>query len=33
LTIISKAKFTEADVNRAAKSVIDGGGTVASVDI
>jgi hypothetical protein len=32
-TIMSKAKFTEADVKRAVKGVIDGGGTVASVDI
>jgi hypothetical protein len=30
---MSKAKFTEADVKRAVKGVIDGGGTVASVDI
>jgi len=33
VTIVSKAKFTEADVKRAVKGVIDGGGTVASVDI
>jgi hypothetical protein len=30
---MSKAKFTEADVKRAVKGVIDGGGRVASVDI
>jgi len=30
---MSKAKFTEADVKRAVKGVIDGGGSVASVDI
>ncbi len=30
---MSKAKFTEADVKRTVKGVIDGGGTVASVDI
>jgi hypothetical protein len=29
---MSKAKFTEADVKRAVKGVIDGGGKVASVD-
>ena len=33
MTIVSKAKFTEADVKRAVKGVIEGGGTVASVDI
>jgi hypothetical protein len=33
VAIMSKAKFTEADVKRAVKGVIDGGGTVASVDI
>ena len=33
MTIVSKAKFTEADVKRAVKGVIDAGGTVASVDI
>jgi hypothetical protein len=30
---MSKAKFTEADVKRAVKGVIDGGGSVACVDI
>ena len=31
---MSKTKFTEADIKRAVKGVIDGGGgTVASVDI
>jgi hypothetical protein len=30
---VSRAKFTEADVKRAVKGVIDGGGSVASVDI
>lgn len=30
---MSKAKFTEADVKRAVKGVIDGGGTVANVEI
>jgi hypothetical protein len=30
---MSRTKFTEADVKRAVKGVIDGGGTVASVDI
>jgi hypothetical protein len=33
VTIVSKTKFTEADVKRAVKGVIDAGGTVASVDI
>jgi hypothetical protein len=33
VTIMSKTKFTEADVRRAVRGVIDGGGTVASVDI
>jgi hypothetical protein len=33
VAIMSRAKFTEADVKRAVKGVIDGGGTVASVDI
>jgi hypothetical protein len=33
VTIVSKAKFTEADVKRAVKGVIDGGGTVSSIDI
>src|SRR6266581_6984128 len=33
VAVMSKAKFTEADVKRAVKGVIDGGGTVASVDI
>jgi hypothetical protein len=28
-----EAKFTEADVKRAVKGLIDGGGTVASIDI
>jgi hypothetical protein len=32
-TLMSKTKFTEADVKRAVKGVIDGGGRVASVDI
>jgi hypothetical protein len=30
---MSKTKFTEADVKRAVKGVIDGGGAVASVEI
>jgi hypothetical protein len=30
---MSKTKFTEADVKRAVKGVIDGGGIVASVEI
>jgi hypothetical protein len=30
---MSKAKFTEADIKRAVNGVIDGGGTIASVDI
>jgi hypothetical protein len=30
---MSKAKFTEADVRRAIKGVLEGGGRVASVDI
>jgi hypothetical protein len=30
---MSKAKFKEADVKRAVKGVIDGGGKVANVDI
>jgi hypothetical protein len=30
---MSKTKFTEADVRRAIKGVIEGGGRVASVDI
>jgi hypothetical protein len=33
VTIMSKAKFTEADIKRAVKGVIDGGGKVASVDV
>ena len=33
MTIMSKAKFTEADVKRAVNGVIDGGAIVASVDI
>lgn len=30
---MSKAKFTEADVKRAVKGALEGGGKVASVDI
>jgi hypothetical protein len=30
---MSKAKFTEADVRRAVKGVLDGGGRVSSVEI
>ena len=30
---MSKVKFTEADVKRAVKGVIDGGGIVANVEI
>jgi hypothetical protein len=30
---MSKTKFTEADVKRAVKGVLEGGGRVASVDI
>ena len=30
---MSKSKFTEADVRRAVKGVLEGGGRVASVDI
>jgi hypothetical protein len=30
---MSKTRFTEADVKRAVKGVIDGGGTIAIVDI
>jgi hypothetical protein len=30
---MSKAKFTEADVKRAVKGVIEGGGIVANVEI
>ncbi len=30
---MSKAKFTEADVKRAVKGIIDGGGIVANVEI
>jgi len=33
VAITSKAKFTEVDVKRPVKGFIDGGGTVASVDI
>jgi hypothetical protein len=32
-TVMSKVKFTEADVKRAVKGVIDGGGIVANVEI
>lgn len=30
---MSKTKFTEADIKRAVKGVLEGGGKVASVDI
>ena len=30
---MSKTRFTEADVKRAVRGVIEGGGTIASVDI
>jgi hypothetical protein len=33
VAIMSKAKFTEADVKRAVKGVIEGGGMVANVEI
>ena len=33
MTIMSKTKFTEADIKRAVKGVLEGGGKVASVDI